>query len=75
MVLVSKFLLHQPLNRQSATYAREGIDLDVSTLADRVGACVVALDPIIQAIRAHVLNADESMPTTRQCRCSQNSRP
>jgi transposase len=58
MVLVSKFLLHQPLNRQSATYAREGIDLDVSTLADRVGACVVALDPIIQAIRAHVLSAD-----------------
>jgi transposase len=58
MVLVSKFLLHQPLNRQSATYAREGIDLDVSTLADRVGACVVALDPIIQAIRAHVLNAE-----------------
>lgn len=57
MVLVSKFLLHQPLNRQSATYAREGIELDVSTLADRVGACVVALDPIIQAIRAYVLSA------------------
>ena len=37
-----KFLLHQPLNRQSNTYAREGIEIDVSTLADRVGACVVA---------------------------------
>jgi transposase len=47
MVLVNKFLLHQPLNRQSKTYAREGIEIDVSTLADRVGACVVALDPII----------------------------
>ena len=58
MVLVSKFLLHQPLNRQSETYAREGIDLDVSTLADRVGACVVALDPIIQALWAHVLSAE-----------------
>jgi transposase len=36
MVLVNKFLLHQPLNRQSKTYAREGIEIDVSTLADRL---------------------------------------
>jgi transposase len=36
MVLVNKFLLHQLLNRQSKTYAREGIEIDVSTLADRV---------------------------------------
>jgi transposase len=33
MVLASKVLLHQPLNRQSETYAREGVDIDVSTLA------------------------------------------
>ena len=58
MVLVNKFLLHQPLNRQSKTYAREGIEIDVSTLADRVGACVVALDPIIEAIRIHVMSAE-----------------
>ncbi|QDM15507.1 IS66 family transposase [Tardiphaga sp. vice278] len=58
MVLVNKFLLHQPLNRQSKTFAREGIEIDVSTLADRVGACVVALDPLVQAIRAHVLSAE-----------------
>jgi hypothetical protein len=30
--------LHLPLNRQSAVYAREAIDLDVSTLAERVDA-------------------------------------
>jgi transposase len=58
MVLVNKFLLHQPLNRQSKTYAREGIEIDVSTLADRVGACVVALDPIIEAIRTHIMSAE-----------------
>lgn len=58
MVLVNKFLLHQPLNRQSKTSAREGIEIDVSTLADRVGACVVALDPIIEAIRTHVTSAE-----------------
>lgn len=58
MVLASKFLLHQPLNRQSETYAREGVDIDVSTLADWVGASVVALDPIIQLIVAHVFGAE-----------------
>ena len=42
LVLVSKFLLHQPLNRQSDAYAREGIEIDTSTLADWVGASVVA---------------------------------
>ena len=36
-ILFSKYGLHLPLNRQSAVYAREGIDLDVSTLADWVG--------------------------------------
>jgi transposase len=48
MVLVSKFLLHLPLNR---LYAREGVELDESTLADWVGSCVVALDPIVQSLR------------------------
>ena len=57
-VLVSKFMLHQPLNRQSDTFAREGIAIDTSTLADRVGACAVALAPIVDAIRRHVLAAD-----------------
>lgn len=46
------------MNRQSKIYAREGIEIDVSTLADRVGACVVALDPIIEAIRIHVMSAE-----------------
>ena len=58
MILVDKFLLHQPLNRQSATFAREGVEIDTSTLADRVGACVVALDPMVEAIRKHVLAAE-----------------
>jgi len=58
MVLVSKFLLHQPQNRQSDAYAREGIEIDTSTLADWVGACVITLDPIVQSIRAHVLRAE-----------------
>ena len=58
MILVSKFLLHQPLNRQSATYAREGVEIDTSTLADWVGACVVTLDPVLALLKAHVLRGE-----------------
>ncbi len=58
MVLHAKFALHQPLNRQSETYAREGIDLPLSTLADHVGACAAVLVPLAELIRAHVLAAE-----------------
>jgi transposase len=57
-VLFSKYGLHLPLNRQSATYAREGIELDVSTLADWVGAAAATLMPLNEAFRAHVLAAE-----------------
>jgi transposase len=49
----SKYCLHLPLNRQSAAYAREAIELGVSTLADWVGACAATLMPLVEAIRAH----------------------
>lgn len=55
MVLHDKFALHQPLNRQSDAYAREGIDLPLSTLADHVGACAAVLTPLADLIKAHVL--------------------
>ncbi|TIL92913.1 MAG: IS66 family transposase [Mesorhizobium sp.] len=58
MVLFEKFAQHQPLNRQSERYAREGVDLSLSTLADQVGACAVALKPVHALIEAHVLAAD-----------------
>jgi transposase len=55
MILYAKFGEHQPLNRQSESYAREGIALDVSTMADHVGACTAALNPIFELICRHVL--------------------
>jgi transposase len=58
MILFEKFGQHQPLNRQSERYAREGIDLSVSTLADQVGACTLALQPLHALIEAHVLAAE-----------------
>jgi transposase len=56
-VLFSKYGLHLPLNRQSTVYAREGIDLDVSTLADWVGAAAATLMPLVDVIRAYVFAA------------------
>ena len=58
MVLFEKFGQHQPLNRQSDRYAREGIDLSVSTLADQVGACTSVLQPLYELIEGHVLAAE-----------------
>ena len=46
------------MNRQRDRYAREGVDLSLSTLADQVGACTVALRPLHDLIAAHVLAAD-----------------
>lgn len=57
-ILFEKFGQHQPLNRQSERYAREGIDLSVSTLADQVGAATAALAPLHRLIAAHVLAAE-----------------
>lgn len=54
-VLFGKYGPHFPLNRQSEIYENEGVDLDVSTLADWVGASAATLMPLRDAIAAHVL--------------------
>jgi len=58
MILYAKFGQHQPLNRQGTVYAREGVELDVSTLADWVGACAATLEPLAALIRRHVFSAE-----------------
>ena len=50
-VLVAKYADHLPLYRQSEIYAREGIDLDRSTLADWVGAASHFLAPLVDQLR------------------------
>jgi transposase len=57
-ILFCKYGLHLPLNRQSMTYRREGVDLDVSTLCDWVGAAAATLMPLVEEIRAHVFAAE-----------------
>lgn len=64
-VLVSKYADHLPLYRQAEIYAREGVELERSTLADWVGATSALLDPLIEALRRYVfdcrkLHADDT---------------
>src|SRR6202789_2927384 len=58
-VLVSKYCDHLPLYRQSQIYAREGIDLDRSTLADWVGGASALLTPLLTALQKHVLGGNK----------------
>jgi transposase len=64
-VLVAKYADHQPLYRQEGIYARSGVELPRSTLAQWVGACGVQLQPLVDALKAEmlehrVLHADET---------------
>jgi len=64
-VVVSKYCDHTPLHRQSVIYAREGLELDRSTLADWVGKAAFRLAPLAEAIGRHVrsgsvLHADDT---------------
>lgn len=58
-LLVSKYCDHLPLYRQSEIYARDGVDLDRSTLCDWVGQAVWLLQPIVDGIRRHVFAAEK----------------
>ena len=58
-VLVSKYSDHLPLYRQSEIYAREGIELDRSTLADWVGGASRTLQPLVDALKRYVLGAEK----------------
>jgi transposase len=75
MILFEKFGQHQPLNRQAERYAREGVPLSLSTLADQVGACAQALQPLFELIEAHVLAAerlhgdDTTLPVLAKGKC------
>jgi transposase len=55
MILFEKYGQHQPLNRQSERYGREGVPLSLSTLADQVGGCATLLRPLYDLVRRHVL--------------------
>ena len=58
-VAVSKYLDHLPLYRQSEIYARQGIDLDRSTLADWIGGIARLVTPLAELIGRYVVAASK----------------
>jgi hypothetical protein len=58
-VLVSKYADHLPLYRQAGIYARSGVELERSTLADWVGSATRLLSPLVDALARHVLAAEK----------------
>ena len=54
-VLVAKYADHLPLHRQSGIYARDGVELERSTLADWVGQSAALLRPLVDALARHVM--------------------
>jgi transposase len=69
-VLVSKYADHLPLYRQAQIYARQGIDLDRSTLADWVGRAAFHLRPVHERLLPISGRRRNSSPTRRRRRCS-----
>ena len=64
-VLVAKYADHLPLYRQETIFARAGLAIPRSTLAQWVGTCGVRLQPLVDALKAEilgqrVLHADET---------------
>jgi transposase len=54
-VIVAKYADALPLHRQSVIYARQGVDLDRSTMADWVGSMTALVMPLVERIRDYVL--------------------
>lgn len=54
-ILVSKFADHQPLYRQSMIYARQGVEIDRSSMGRWVGDCSALMAPLVDALRRHVM--------------------
>ena len=54
-ILVAKFADHQPLYRQSVIYARQGVDIDRSSMGRWVGATSSLMAPLVEALRRHVM--------------------
>ena len=58
-ILTAKYADHLPLYRQSQIYAREGVELERSTLADWVGGCFDLVEPLIDVLARYVLGAQK----------------
>src|SRR5438128_2547243 len=68
-VLISKYGDHLPLYRQAQICAREGVDLDRSTVAEWVGGTSRLLRPLVETLRRHVMSSDKLYGDDSPFRC------
>ncbi len=77
-VLVAKYCDHLPLYRQSQIFARHGVEIDRSTLANWVGGACWWLEPLQARLAAHVFGStklfadDTPIPVLARTRSHQN---
>jgi transposase len=57
-IVVSKYDDHLPLYRQAEIFAREGVNLETSTLSGWVGGIAAVLNPLIDALAGDVMASD-----------------
>src|ERR1051325_3363259 len=74
MILFEKYGQHQPLNRQADRYAREGVPLSLSTLADQVGRALPCWHRCCGESKRTSSRPNDCTVTTRPCRCSPRER-
>jgi transposase len=58
-ILTAKYSDHLPLYRQAQIYAREGVELERSTMAEWVGGCTALIAPLTEALARYVFAADK----------------
>jgi hypothetical protein len=56
-IIVAKFADHLPLYRQAEIFRRQGVDLDRTTLGNRVGRACFHLKPVVERMRVHLAGA------------------
>ena len=75
LILFEKFGQHQPLNRQAERYAKEGVPLSLSTLADQVGAGCAVRTRSSSALKRMSLQPTDCTAMTPPCRSWPRARP
>lgn len=68
-VLISKYADNLPLYRRAQIYAREGVEIEPSTMTQWVAGCFRLLAPLVEALARNVMSTGKLHATIRRRRC------
>lgn len=69
-VVLGKYWMHLPLERQARDMVRQGLDMGTSTLWDQIEKLARVLSPAYDALRLHVLDSPLVHADETRCGCS-----